>query len=286
MPEWMQLAHSYWLTRRGLPLWVGQIRIVGLYLPFAPDSLGLSFFLDEMRREQTHMPGDGAIITPATIRFFRDLKRDNRKEWMDANRDRYRSEVVEPFRKLLMALAPYVLKLDPGIDTAGRTGVNFSRINRDIRFARDKTPYRPQMYLTFPDPGAGENARTQLYIGISAEAVTAGFRAYAMGPARNSPFRQMVLPRVAANPNWVARQKSRLGRRYQSYWYSTEKGEWTKHEGWPLGPEEWKKLQGWVVRRKFPQSAATLPRFVTDIDHLFRDVYPLFTFVSSPRWKA
>jgi hypothetical protein len=96
----------------------------------------------------------------------------------------------------------------------------------------------------------------------------------------------MVLPRVAANPNWVARQKSRLGRRYQSYWYSTEKGEWTKHEGWPLGPEEWKKLQGWVVRRKFPQSAATLPRFVTDIDHLFRDVYPLFTFVSSPRWKA
>jgi uncharacterized protein (TIGR02453 family) len=232
------------------------------------------------------MPGHGAIVRPATLRFFRDLKRNNRKEWMDANRDRYRSEVVEPFRKLLSALAPYVLKLNPGFDTAGRTGVNLSRINRDIRFARDKTPYRPQMYLTFPDPGAGENAKTQLYIGISAEAVTAGFRAYAMGPARNSPFRQMVLPRVAANPKWVARQKKRLGRRYESYWYSTEKGEWTKHQGWPLGPAEWKKLQGWVVRRKFPQSAATHPRFVTDIDHLFRDVYPLFMFVSSPHSKA
>jgi uncharacterized protein (TIGR02453 family) len=231
------------------------------------------------------MPGPGAIIPPATLRFFRDLSHHNRKEWMDANRDRYHSAVVEPFRALLAALAPAATELHPGFDISGRTGVNFSRINRDIRFARDKTPYRPQMYLTFPDPEAAENARTQLYVGISAEAVTAGFRSYAMGPAKNSPFRQMVHPRVAANSGWLAGQKRRLGRRYESYWYSTEKGEWTKHPGWPLAPAEWEKLQGWVVRRKFPASAATRPRFVADISRLFRDVYPLFTFVSSPLWK-
>ncbi len=205
---------------------------------------------------------------------------------MDANRDRYRAEVVAPFRALLSALAPHVLKLNPAFDIAGRTGVNFSRINRDIRFAQDKTPYRPQMYLTFPDPGAGEIATTQLYVGISAEAVTAGFRAYSMKPAKKSPVRLMVLPRVEANPNWIVHQKKRLGRRFESYWYSTEKGEWTKHNGWPLGPEDWKKLQGWVVRRKFPASAATLPGFVADIDRLFRDIYPLFSFVSLPDWKA
>ena len=89
-----------------------------------------------------------------------------------------------------------------------------------------------------------------------------------------------------ANPIWVAGQKKRLGRRYESYWYSTEKGEWTKHKGWPLGSAEWEKLQGWVVRRKFPQSATTRAGFVTDIDRVFRDVYPLFTFVSSPQWEA
>jgi len=60
------------------------------------------------------------------------------------------------FRALLAALAPAALKLQADFDTSGRTGVNFSRINRDIRFARDKTPYRPQMYLTFPDPAAAE----------------------------------------------------------------------------------------------------------------------------------
>jgi uncharacterized protein (TIGR02453 family) len=232
------------------------------------------------------MPGNDAIITPATLKFFRDLSRHNRKDWMDANRDRYRFAVVEPFRALLTALAPDALKLNAGFDTSGRTGVNFSRINRDIRFAMDKTPYRPQMYLTFPVPGAADEARTQLYVGISAEAVTAGFRAYAMGPAKTSPFKHMVLPRVVDNLNWLKGKKRRLGRRYESYWYSTEKGEWTKHQGWPLAPEEWKKLHGWVVRRKFSSSAATRPKFVSEANHLFRDVYPLFEFVSSPSWKS
>jgi len=91
---------------------------------------------------------------------------------------------------------------------------------------------------------------------------------------------------VASHPEWLMRQKKRLGRRYESYWYSTEKGEWTKHAGWPLESTEWKKLKGWVVRRKFLPTAATRPTFVADLNRLFRDVYPLFTFVSSPRWKS
>jgi uncharacterized protein (TIGR02453 family) len=228
----------------------------------------------------------GATITPATLRFFRNLSRHNRKEWMDANRERYRSDVVQPFRALLAALAPAALKLHPGFDTAGRTGVNFSRINRDTRFANDKTPYRTQMYLTFPDPAAADEGTTQLYVGISAEAVTAGFRAYAMGSAKKSRLTQVVQPRVESHPEWLVRQKKRLGRRYESYWYSTEKGEWTKHAGWPVEAMEWKKLKGWVVRRKFAPSAAARPAFVADIGCLFRDLYPLFGFVSSPQWKS
>jgi uncharacterized protein (DUF2461 family) len=179
-----------------------------------------------------------------------------------------------------------VLKLQPDFDTSGRTGTNFSRINRDIRFARDKTPYRPQMYLSFPDPAAAEKGTTQLYVGISGEAVTAGFRTYAMGSAKKSPLTQVVQPRVAAHAQWLVREKKRLGRRYESYWYTTEKGDWTKHAGWPVDSMEWKKLQGWVVRRKFPPSAATRSTFVADINRLFRDVYPLFTFVSSSSWKS
>src|SRR5260370_35963097 len=75
-------------------------------------------------------------------------------------------------------LPPGVLRLNPHFDCRGRTGANFSRINRDTRFANDKTPYRAQMYLKFAVPFAGEGETGQLYVGFAADMVTAGFRIY------------------------------------------------------------------------------------------------------------
>jgi len=49
---------------------------------------------------------------------------------MDANRERYQAAIVQPFRRLLEELAPTALELDSRFDTSGRTGPNFSRINR------------------------------------------------------------------------------------------------------------------------------------------------------------
>ena len=221
------------------------------------------------------------IFTADTVRFFRDLSRNNNKPWMDANRDRYRSSVVEPFRRCLDALAPAVRKLNPQFVTSGRVGENLSRINRDTRFARDKTPYRPHMYLFFTD-SAGEAG--QLYVGISADALTCGFRIY--GGEKTSPLVQIGRARGAENSRWLARQARRLGKKYDSYWYTSEKGEWTKHDGWPVKSEDWKKLQGWVVRKKFAVSAASGSRLATDVGRIFRDVYPLFEFTSSAKWKA
>jgi uncharacterized protein (TIGR02453 family) len=220
------------------------------------------------------------IFTADTMRFFRDLSRNNSKAWMDEHRDRYRACVVEPFRALLDRLAPAAQKLNPRLAITGRTGDNFSRINRDIRFARDKTPYRTQMYLTLSEPG-GEGG--QLYVGISAEAVTSGFRIY--GGERTSPLVQIGRARGGQNCKWIARQQHRLGKQYDSYWYSTEKGEWTKHNGWPVDPENWKKLQAWVVRRKFAPAVATRRVFEAEIAKVFRDIHPLLPFTSSSNWK-
>jgi uncharacterized protein (TIGR02453 family) len=226
------------------------------------------------------MPTAKPIFTRETFQFFRELARHNKKEWMDANRDRYQNTVVQPFRRLLEALAPAVLALDSNFDTSGRTGANFSRINRDIRFAKDKTPYRAQMYLKFSVPFPVNGETGQLYTGISANAVTAGFRIYAGSKRKESALGLFGEPRVQAKPKWLAQQKSRLGRRYESYWYSAEKGEWTKHDGWPTAPEHWKKIQGWVVRRKLTSAAATRAGFPRDVAKIFRELFPLLRFTS------
>ncbi len=220
------------------------------------------------------------IFTRATFQFFRDLARNNRKAWMDANRERYQQFVVQPFRRLLEEVSPTVLQLDSRFDTGGRTGANFSRINRDIRFAKDKTPYRAQMYLKFSTPFVGEGETGQLYAGISADTVTAGFRIYSGSKRKESALAQIGETHALAQPKWVAQQKKRLGRRYESYWYTMEKGEWTQQDGWPAASDDWKKIQAWIVRRKLKTADATRATFRREIVKIFRELYPLLRFTS------
>jgi uncharacterized protein (TIGR02453 family) len=219
------------------------------------------------------------IFTKEIFRFFRDLGRHNKKVWMDANRERYQDTVVKPFRRLLEELSPAVLKLDSRFDVAARGGTNFSRINRDIRFAKDKTPYRTQMYVKFSVPLAGEMEGAGLYLGISAETVTAGFRIYAVPKRKASPIALVAEPKLAVNPKLLTQQKRRLGKKYDSYWYSTVKGEWTKNVGWPT-IEDWPKLQGWIVRKRLTKSAITRASLPADAAKIFRDLYPLLKFTS------
>ncbi len=229
------------------------------------------------------MPNPAPIFTSETFKFFRDLARNNRKDWMDANRARYAQHVTQPFRELLNRLGPRVLRLEPAFDVTGKGGRNFSRINRDIRFARDKTPYRPQMYLQFSSARNAEGDDGQLYVGLNGELATLGFRIY--GQTRKSTLGSVAVPRAVQSAAWLAGQAKRLGKKFESYWYSSEKGEWTKNAGWPASEADWKKIKGWVVRRKLKPAAVTRASFENEAFAAFRDLMPLYQFTSSKTWK-
>lgn len=220
------------------------------------------------------------IFTRDTFQFFRELARNNKKVWMDANRENYQQFVVQPFRRLLEALSPGVLQLDSRFDTTGRTGANFSRINRDIRFAKDKTPYRAQMYLKFSVPFPGGEETGQLYTGISADTVTVGFRIYVGSKRKVSAIGVVADGKMASQPRWLAQQKKRLGRKYESYWYALQKKQWTQQNGWPAGPDDWENLQGWIVRKKMKPAEATRATFPRDAAKMFRELFPLLKFTS------
>lgn len=226
------------------------------------------------------MPVEELVFTRDTFQFFRELGKNNRKAWMDENRERYQACVVQPFRRLLEELSPSVLRLNNDFDVAGRTGANFSRINRDIRFAKDKTPYKTQMYLKFGLPAPEDRETGQLYVGLSTDTVTAGFRIYSGGKRKDSTLALVAQPRVEANPRWVAQQKKRLSRKYESYWYTMEKGEWTKHQSWPVAVEDWRRILAWIVRKKMKPGAAVKAGFPGEVSKVFRELYPLLKFTS------
>lgn len=238
-----------------------------------------------MRKAQPRDPkASRPALTAATFQFFRDLSRNNTKNWMDANRERYQAEVVARVRALLDEMSPRVLKLDRGYVITGRTNENFSRINRDIRFAKDKTPYHTRMYLKFPNSTVDDAA--ELYVGISPDVVTAGFRVYAGSDYKKSPLVRLGQARAVTNLKWIAKQKARLGKKYESYWHSMRKGEWTKRAGWPATEDEWKQVRAWIVRRVMKPSAASKREFAREVEKIFKDVAPLASFCTSAKWKA
>lgn len=230
------------------------------------------------------MPSRDPILTAETFRFFRELGRNNSKPWMDENRERYKQHVVEPLRSLLDAIAPAAQELHPGFCVGGRSGENFSRINRDIRFANDKTPYYTHMYLYLSCGDASDHPGGQLYVGVSAQAATIGFRIYHEG--RESALACVCRPRAIENGDWLARQRKRLGRKFESYWYATEKGEWTKHADWPRDAQEWKRAKGWIIRRKLKTSLAVRSAFTREVEKAFRDLFPLYCFSCLQSWKS
>lgn len=72
--------------------------------------------------------------------FFKELAANNHKEWFDINRERYHNHIKKPFENFIDALVSEIQEFAPEIKVNPRDCI--FRINRDIRFTKDKSPYK------------------------------------------------------------------------------------------------------------------------------------------------
>lgn len=93
-------------------------------------------------------------FSPQTFEFFKDLKENNYKEWFDAHKHIYESELLNPLKALVVALSPAMYNIDPSFEMRPHRAI--SRIYRDTRFSKNKDPYKTFMWLTFQIPVSGE----------------------------------------------------------------------------------------------------------------------------------
>ncbi len=99
-------------------------------------------------------------FTPATLTFFRGLARHNAKLWFEAHRTDYDQEVVAPMRALIEEMDVRLARFAPEI--TGDPKRSMFRIHRDVRFSKDKSPYKTNAGCWFwhrdADPRVGDNA--------------------------------------------------------------------------------------------------------------------------------
>lgn len=83
------------------------------------------------------------MLQPATLRFLKVLARNNHKEWLDAHRMEYESAKAD-FHQLVEHLLRSLDKNEPVLSSLQPKDCIF-RINRDVRFSKDKSPYKTNM---------------------------------------------------------------------------------------------------------------------------------------------
>jgi len=105
------------------------------------------------------------MIQRHTFDFLKDLVENNNREWFQVNKERYeaaRENVIDFTTELLKLMH----KVDPGIDTALDAKKCVMRIYRDIRFRKDKTPYKNNFGVSLPTKGVRLGG-TEYYLQIA-----------------------------------------------------------------------------------------------------------------------
>ena len=101
-------------------------------------------------------------FTSAALRFFQDLRRNNAKPWFEAHKEDYQNQVVLPMRALIEELDVRFARAAPEI--TGDPKRSMFRIYRDIRFSKDKSPYKVHAACWFwhkdADPRVGDSAES------------------------------------------------------------------------------------------------------------------------------
>lgn len=130
-------------------------------------------------------------FTPETIDFLWELRMNNNKAWMEENRERYRTVLKEPFDALSAALTKKFLekKNVPQMD------FSISRINRDVRFSKDKSPYKARKWMVLKEPMTKAEQwkfRPVFYFEVMPEGYEYGMGFYEGRPVYMQAFRKKV----------------------------------------------------------------------------------------------
>ena len=220
----------------------------------------------------TGFPG----FPPETLKFFRDLKRNNTRDWFQPRKELFEQRVKEPMTELVTAINGQLIKFAPEHVTDPKKAI--FRIYRDTRFSADKTPYKTHLGAWFPRrglgiPGAG------YYFGISAAGVEIGGGIYHPPPETLLAVRTHIAEKHAGLRTILARSKvkKRFGGLQGSELTRVPKGFDASHPAADLI-----RKTDWLLDASLPPSMVTSAQLYKELVESFRAMVPFVEYLNQP----
>ena len=146
---------------------------------------------DPMAKTLPTLPRFTGFADP-NARFFRALAKHQHRDWFQQHRDEYEQGWRLPMVALLTELRERIDRLFPQHPLAAP---KVFRINRDVRFGKDKSPYKTHIggYIAIDGAGSGPSVPAPLYLHISPSETFAAAGHYMMLPPQLARFRAALL---------------------------------------------------------------------------------------------
>ena len=111
------------------------------------------------------------IIEKSTIQFLKNLRKNNNRDWFATNKPKYQA-ALENFTAVTQQMIRGISKFDPSLENVEAKNCLF-RIYRDVRFSKDKTPYKTHFVAKMTSIGRkGIEIGGYYFLSISAKQVT------------------------------------------------------------------------------------------------------------------
>src|SRR5213594_2888086 len=100
--------------------------------------------------------------------FLKDLKKNNNREWFTRNKRRYEKQLLEPSLRFVKDVAPRLRTISPYLVADPKPfGGSLFRIYRDMRFSKDKSPYKTNVAVEFWHKKTGKKGYSGLYLHLA-----------------------------------------------------------------------------------------------------------------------
>ncbi len=223
------------------------------------------------------MPSPFAGFAPAALEFFRKLDKNNNRDWFQAHKHIFQEQVRAPMVELVETINRELLEFAPEHVTEAKKAIY--RIYRDIRFSKDKTPYKTHIAANFPRRGLEKHACGGYYFSVGLEGVEVAGGVYMPGPEQLLAIRKYLAVHHEECRRLMSAKPLRLamGDLLGDELTRAPKGFPPDHPAADLLRK--KQLYFYVV---LDSRLATTPRLPAEVLKRFRLMSPFIDFINAP----
>jgi uncharacterized protein (TIGR02453 family) len=221
------------------------------------------------------VPASFTGFPPEALKFLRQLKRNNRREWFQPRKHIFESALKAPMVALVEEVNAGLRTIAP--DYRNDPAKAIYRFYRDTRFSSDKTPYKDHIAALFPRRGHDRHSGAAFYFGVSAEGVEVAGGVYMPGPEQLLAIRMWLAENHASFVKASRLTAKTMGEINGSSLQRIPKGFSADHPAADL-----LKRKQWYFGKTLDVDAVTSPKLPAEILKLFRSMTPVVELLNTP----